>query len=143
MRMIVVFVSMALAAALPAAASAEKQAPAADDKLTCKQITGRMQVRILEVRSHGEKNQVSSFARGIQSGFVATFGNAAHGIDPEGTYAADIKMLIDSNQRLVAMGCKSYDLDSELNQKDMNKTPTPTIDPPKKYKGQPTSVPKQ
>jgi hypothetical protein len=137
------FVLIALGAALPSAALAKKQAPVPDDKLNCKQITGRMQVRIMEIRGHGERQQASSFSRGLQSGFVATFGNLAHGVDPEGTYAADLKMLSDYNQRLVAMGCKSYDLDFELNQKDMNETPMPTVPPPKKDKAQLAPAPKQ
>jgi hypothetical protein len=142
MRMITGFVSMALVAVLPAVALAKKQAAVADDKLTCKQITGLMQVRIMEIRGHEERQQSSSFSRGIQSGFVATFGNMAHGVDPQGSYAADLKMLSNYNQRLVAMGCKSYDLDFELNQKDMNETPTPTVDPPKKSKAQLTPASK-
>ena len=132
MRRIRLFVLTALMAALPLVAHAKKQALVADDKLTCKQITGRMQVRIMEIRGHGERQQASSLSRGMQAGLAATFGNTAHGVDPEGTYAADLKTLSDYNQRLVAMGCKSYNLEFELNQKDMNETPTPTVSPPKK-----------
>lgn len=142
MRRVTVFLLMALGAALPSAAFAKKQAPVADDKLNCKQITGRMQVRIMEIRGHEEKQQSTGLSRGIQSGFVATFGNLAHGVDPEGTYAAGLKMLSDYNQRLAAMGCKSYDLNFELNQKDKNETPTPTVPPPKKDKAQVAPAPK-
>src|SRR3954451_13728369 len=110
---------LAFATALPSAAMAKKKAAASDDKLTCKQIVGRMQVRIMTIRDQGTRGQSSALSRGIQSGFAATFGNLDHGVDPEGEYAAEVKQLDDYNQRLVTMGCNSYDLQFELNQKDM------------------------
>ncbi|CAA2138654.1 hypothetical protein HYPP_01066 [Hyphomicrobium sp. ghe19] len=121
--------------ALPSAAHAKKQKPdTPDDKLNCKQISGRMQVRILQLRGFADRKQASGLARGIQAGMAATFGNLSHGTDPQGAYAEDIKSLQAYNQRLVAMGCKSYDLDSELNKTDLLATPSPTIPAPKKKK---------
>jgi hypothetical protein len=42
--------------------------------------------------------------------------------------------LKDYNQRLAAMGCKSYDLDYELKQTDPLVSPSPRVPPPKKVK---------
>lgn len=126
---------LCFAVVLPAAAYAKKEkAPTADDKLSCKQIAGRMQVRIMQIRGFADRKQSSGLARGIQSGLSATLGNLAHGEDPQGEYAADVKQLQVYNQRLVAMGCKSYDLDLELSRKELDDVPTPTIPAPKKAK---------
>ena len=130
---------LALATALPSSAMAKKKAAVSDDQLTCMQITGRMQVQIMTIRDHGTHGQSSALSRGLQSGFAATFGNLDHGVDPDGEYAAAVKQLNDYNQRLVTKGCNSYDLQFELNQKDMNETPSPTVPPPKKDKAQAAS----
>jgi hypothetical protein len=135
----IAIIILAFATALPSAAIAKKKTAVSDDKLTCKQIVGRMQVQIMTIRDHGTRAQSSALSRGIQSGFAMTFGNLDHGVDPEGEYATEVKQLNDYNQRLVAMGCNSYDLQFELNQKDMNETPSPTVPPPKKDKAQAAS----
>lgn len=134
-RSTALFILLCLATALPSAAYAKKPKPETpDDKLNCKQISGRMQVRILQLRGFDDRKQVSSFSRGIQAGMAATFGNQSHGVDPQGQQAADIQALQASNQRLVAMGCKSYDLQKELNETDPHETPAPTVPAPKKKK---------
>ena len=66
--------------------------------------------------------------------FSSTVGTTATGADPEGAHAADMKRLKDYNQRLAAMGCKSYDLDYELKQTDPLVSPSPRVLPPKKVK---------
>lgn len=135
MRSTALFILLTLAMALPFAAYAKNQKPdTPDDKLNCKQISGRMQVRILQLRGFDNRKQASGLARGIQAGMAATFGNLSHGVDPQGAYAEEIKSLQAYNQRLVAMGCKSYDLESEINKTDPLETPAPTIPAPKKKK---------
>jgi hypothetical protein len=122
--------------ALASAADAKTKKPdTPDDKLSCKQISGRMQVKIMQQREFNQEKQASALSRGIQSGFAATFGNLSHGVDPQGERAADLQKLREFNQRLVDKGCKSYDLDAELAKKEIDDVPTPTILPPKKDKG--------
>jgi hypothetical protein len=125
---------------IPAAAAANAPADTAsgdyvlsanEQKLNCKQISGRMQVRILQVRDYNERMRASQVSRGLQSAFAGTFGNSSKGVDPDGSHAADLKMLRAYNQLLVAKGCKSYDLDSELQQRDPLATPATTVPPPK------------
>jgi hypothetical protein len=113
------------------AASADYQLSADEQKLSCKQITGRMQVRILQVRDYNERTRSSQVSRGIQSALASTFGNSSKGVDPDGAHAADLKTLRAYNQLLVAKGCKSYDLDRELQQTDPLVTPSATVPPPK------------
>jgi hypothetical protein len=110
------------------------QAPADDKKLNCKQLSGRVQVLILQLRGYGDRKQASGLARGLQSAFSATVGTTATGADPAGEHAADLKRLQDYNQRLVASGCNSYDLDYELKQTDPLVSPSARIPPPKKTK---------
>lgn len=112
-------------------ASGDYQLSADEQKLNCKQITGRMQVRILQVRDYNQQTRASQVSRGIQSALASTFGNSAKGVDPDGVYAADLKTLRAYNQLLVAKGCKSYDLDRELQQTDPLVTPAATVPPPK------------
>lgn len=125
-----------LAVGLPTVAEAKKkhEQDTADDQLSCKQITGRMQVHIMELRGFSGRQQASALSRGIQAGFSATLGNTAHGIDPQGEHDDAIKQLYAYNQRLVEKGCKSYDLDAELKKNEIDDVPAPTIPAPKKKK---------
>ncbi|RUP09122.1 hypothetical protein [Hyphomicrobium sp.] len=135
MRSTALFFLLCLATALPSAAYAKKPKPdTPDDKLNCKQISGRMQVHILQLRGFDNQKQASNLSRSIQSGMAATFGNQSHGVDPQGQHDADIQALQAYNQRLVALGCKSYDLQKELSVTDPHETPAPTIPAPKKKK---------
>jgi hypothetical protein len=135
MRSAALSILVCLAVAVPSSADAKKKkTDTPDDKLSCKQISGRMQIKIMELRGYSQDKQASGLSRGIQTGLAATFGNQAHGIDPQGDYEADIKQLHDYNQRLVEKNCKSYDLDVELKKSDIDGVPAPTVAPPKKSK---------
>jgi hypothetical protein len=136
MRPLALFTLICLVAAAPSAADTpkKKKPDIPDDKLSCKQISGRMQVKIMQLRGFNQEKQSSGLSRGIQSGLAATFGNLNHGVDPQGDYAADIKKLHEFNQRLVDKGCKSYDVDAELAKKEIDDVPAPTVIPPKKPK---------
>jgi hypothetical protein len=142
MRSTLLFALLCFSVALPSGAYAKKdKAPVPDDKLNCKQLAGRMQVRIMQIRGFADRKQSSALSRGIQSGLSATLGNLSHGEDPQGEYAADVKQLQDYNQRLVAKGCKSYDLDMELSKKEVDDVPVPTIPAPKKPKAAAPAAP--
>ena len=110
------------------------QPPIDDKKMSCKQLSGRMQLLILQLRGYGDRKQASGLSRGLQSAFSATVGTTATGSDPAGQHATDLKKLQDYNQRLAASGCNSYDLDYELKQTDPLVTPAARIPPPNKAK---------
>jgi hypothetical protein len=100
--------------------------------MTCKQLSGRVQLLILQLRGSGSRTQASGLSRGLHSAFAATVGTTATGSDPAAENAADMKKLQDYNQRLASMKCKSYDLDYELKQTDPHEMPSARISPPKR-----------
>ena len=102
---------------------------AGEQKLDCKQLTGRMQLRILEIRDYNERAQTSAFSRALQSGTERLFGGGKTGIDPGGQYTKDRAMLEAYNKQLAAKGCPTYDLDAELKVKDVKVTPYPVNKP--------------
>lgn len=94
--------------------------------LDCKKITGRMQVRILQIRDFAEREQTSTVSHMIQQGATAIFGGTKEGVAPAQRYARDRAILEAYNQQLVDKGCKSFDLDAELDPKTGASSPTPT-----------------
>ncbi len=103
----------------------------ADD---CKKLTGRMQVRILDLRDYASRSQSSSVSRGVQSAVTGIFGGTDHGKNPDQQYARDLARLEAYNRQLVAKDCKSFDLKSVLQPKPVRDTPSPTVLPPSKAK---------
>jgi hypothetical protein len=149
-----VIVCLMLAAAMAASLSSEaaakhshgfgtpkvkKETP--EDKLNCKQLSGRMQVRIMQFRGYGQQKQASGISHALQSVFVNTVGTSDKGLDAPGEHDADLKQLQDYNQRLVTLGCKSYNLEHELSP-DTKDTPSANVPAPKKSKGQDKDKPK-
>jgi hypothetical protein len=104
-----------------------------EQTMTCKQLSGRVQLLILQLRGSGSGTKSSGLSLGLHSAFASTIGTTATGDDPVGENAADMKKLRDYNQQLVSMMCKSYDLDYELKQTDPHETPSARISPPKKH----------
>jgi hypothetical protein len=100
-----------------------------EQELDCKKLTGRMQIRILEIRDYNERHQASAFSRALQSGVAAVTGGSKAGTDPDGDFTKDRAMLDAYNKQLAAKGCKAYDLNAELQPKDFHVTPNPTIKP--------------
>ena len=98
----------------------------------CKKLTGRMQVRILEIRDYDERTRSTLASRALHSAVTGILGGTDAGKDPDGTVAKDRAMLIAYNKQLVAKGCKSFDLEAELKPKDVKVTPTPSIAAPTK-----------
>jgi hypothetical protein len=124
----------ALVTPVAAASSAEASKTgyvlsAKEQELGCKQLTGRMQIRILEIRDYTERNRTTLAARALQTGTTAVFGGSQTGVDPDGTYDQDRAMLEAYNQQLLAKGCRTYDLESELTPQDVRVTPKASIKP--------------
>ena len=72
--------------------------------LDCRKLTGRMQIRILQVRSYSEKRATSGLAKGLQSSIVPVFGGTTQGMSPDEQYAIDRAQLEAYNKQLVAKG---------------------------------------
>lgn len=100
-------------------------------ELNCKELTGRMQLRILEIRDYEARKNTSALSHGLQTGATSILGGTSAGVDPADIYVEDRARLQAYNQRLAALNCKSYDLAAELQPKDVMVTPTPVNPPPK------------
>lgn len=107
------------------------QIAAADEVVDCKDITGSMQVRILEARTSGSAPPPSTLSRALQSSVGSLFGTASK--TPSSASASQpLRADLDrDNRKLAAAGCRSFDLDAELAQTDFRVTPSPTVAPPK------------
>lgn len=99
--------------------------------LDCKKLSGRMQVRILQIRDFDRQKRTSELARGIQSVITPIYGGTGRGSDPGGQQARDIAILEAYNARLTELKCKSFDLKRWLNSTNANDLPGATISPPK------------
>lgn len=82
--------------------------------LDCRKLTGRMAVRIVQIRDFQSRALTTSLSRGLQSAARPAFGGSGEGTDPEGRYARDRAMLEAYNQRLADQNCANFDLDAEL-----------------------------
>jgi len=82
--------------------------------LGCKKLSGRMAVRIVQVRDFKSREQTTQLARSLQTAAKPMFGGSGEGTDPDGRYARDRAMLEAYNQRLIEKQCPSYDLEAEL-----------------------------
>jgi hypothetical protein len=82
--------------------------------LDCRKLTGRMAVRIVQVRDFQTRTQTTSLSRGIQTAMKPAYGGHGEGTDPYGRYARDRAQLEAYNQRLAEKNCANFDLDAEL-----------------------------
>jgi hypothetical protein len=98
----------------PPAAGGSYQMTAADLDLTCKQLTGRTAVRIVQIRDYATRMKTTALSRTIQGATTTMLGGSMEGTDPEGRYAKDRAMLVAYNNRLIEKKCPSFDLDAEL-----------------------------
>jgi hypothetical protein len=94
-------------------------------KLSCRKLTGRMQVRILQIRDNEQHASTSAASRLAQRAATSFYGGPRHGIDPDAEYEQDRAMLTAYNRQLAAKGCKTFDLDAELTPGSVRETPTP------------------
>lgn len=130
-------VAAAFAATATRQAAAEPYVLSGEEReYDCKKLTGRMQVRILEVRDYTARDKSTKASHGLQSVVTGILGGSKRGTDPDGDYARDVAKLQAYNQQLVTKGCKSFDLSKELQPKPVTETPTPTVAPAAAKKAQ-------
>lgn len=113
-------------AALAPAAAGDYQLSSEDMDLDCKDLTGRMQLRILDIRDYEEARQTSAVSRALTS----VFAGSETANDPSQRYANDRARLAAYNRRLKDLKCPAFDLDAELQPKHVKETPLPTAPPP-------------
>ena len=102
----------------PTAASTSPAAPYTLSKeelaFDCRKLTGRMRLRILQVRGAAGTGKTSDIGRTMQSAAKPIFGGTARGMDPAAELSRDRAMLHAYNRRQAEKKCKTIDLDKEL-----------------------------
>jgi len=97
-----------------------------EQALDCRRITGRMQVRILQVRDRMERKpslvtRLRSSLQGLGSDRDApTLGS-------EAATERDLAILKAYNRQLAAKSCPTFDLGAELKPHDVSHTPRPSL----------------
>ena len=115
-------------ATTPAAANEPTVTTTAAKDETCKRITGRMKLRILELRGVPAGTETSTTAaRAVQQAMQPVFGGPKYGTAPDAQRAADRAALDADNKRLAAKGCASFDLDAALSADPRGPSPAPTV----------------
>jgi hypothetical protein len=97
-----------------------------EKKYDCKKLTGKMQVRILQIRGYDTRAKASTMARTAQAVTTPIFGGTKEGMDPDGQYRKDRAMLESYNRELAAKKCKTFDIEAELKKTDSVPEPIPT-----------------
>lgn len=92
--------------------------------LNCRKLTGRMQVRILQVRGTAV-GEPSTVARTAQSTAVSVLGVSSSGLDRAAVRRRDLALLEAYNRRLDEKNCPTFDLAKELQPHPFDHTPTP------------------
>jgi hypothetical protein len=100
---------------LPAPSAAGSYQMTADDlALDCKKLTGRMAVRIVQLRDFQSRAQTTLVSRTLQTTTATVLGGTKEGTDPDGRYARDLAQLEAYNQRLAEKDCPNFDLAASL-----------------------------
>ena len=82
--------------------------------LDCRKLTGRMAIRIVQIRDFQTRTRSTSLSRGIQQATKPAWGGSGEGSDPDARYSRDRAMLEAYNHRLAEKNCANFDLDAEL-----------------------------
>lgn len=102
-------------------------------KLDCSRLTGRLQVQLLALRGSEQKVGASEAAGAMRTVTSATFGTQTASNAAERT-ARNRPVLEAYNNRLVELGCASFDIEAELAARTSAPSPVPTVPAPKKKK---------
>jgi hypothetical protein len=98
-------------------------------KLDCKKLTGKMQVRILQVRDQREQTLTTTASQLIQRSVVPVLGGSPHGARPDDDFKRDRAWLEAYNAQLAAKKCPTYNLENELQPRSIRDTPKPVPNP--------------
>lgn len=91
--------------------------------LSCRKLTGRTLVRILQIRDYELSHSGSVAAQQIQKVVTPVLGGTERGADPDADYRRDRAIVEAYNRRLAEKGCKSFDLVKELQPKPAAESP--------------------
>jgi hypothetical protein len=98
-----------------------------EQKLDCKQLTGSVRIKILQLRETGARKAPSAVAAQAQQiTRDVKYGGSSYGIDLARDRREDLARLETLNRQLAAKNCKSFDLEAQLRPGN-TATPTPAI----------------
>lgn len=101
-------------------------------QLDCRRITGRMQVRILQIRDRLEPTG-NSFTGIIKTAIAASYDAMSVNATETGDYSLqarttrDVAVLQAYNRLLAEKGCATFDLEAELQPRPISHTPAPVV----------------
>ena len=85
-----------------------------EKKLDCKQLTGSVTVKILQMRDAGSRKEASTAAAVAQQVARPVMGGTTYGVSTQSDLASDRARLAALNGQLAAKGCRTFDLEAEL-----------------------------
>ena len=85
-----------------------------DLALDCPRLTGRIQVRIRQLRGALSDERTTEVARSLQAVASPIFGGTSRGINPDADNARDLGIIVAYNQRLIEKKCPAYNLEAEF-----------------------------
>jgi hypothetical protein len=100
-----------------------------EQALGCKKLTGRIQVRIMQMRGYETREKTTIASRALHSVGKTVFGGTDAGLNTDAQYASDKAVLEAYNRQLVAKDCKSFNIAEAL---EGAAQPVPTIEAPSK-----------
>ena len=101
---------------------------AAELALPCRRLSGRLQVRLLQVRN-APVAAPSTSSQALRQASAPVLKAGGYGTDPAADRARDLALIESYNKRLIELKCPSYDLARELNPAAGNTLPTPSKRP--------------
>lgn len=99
-----------ISAATSGLAQEAYQMTAKELKLNCKQLTGTIRVRLMQLNAAKSGDSGTAVARGLQSGATKIFGGPSYGTSPDSDTARDRAQIEAYNRQLVAKKCKPVNL---------------------------------
>lgn len=109
-----------------------------EQKLDCKKLNGRIQMRILQLRAeYSDKSQPSQFSQSAQqvvgpAAKVMFGGSTRYGTERTEQLKRDRSVIEAYNGQLLAKNCPQYDLETELKKSPNDPPPSPLRPPQKK-----------
>jgi hypothetical protein len=97
----------------------------------CKKLSGRIQIRILDIRGYETREKTTLASRGLHTAGKMVMGGTNTGLNTDAQFAKDKAMLKAYNSQLVAKDCRSFNIAEALAGTGV---PSPTIEAPSKAK---------
>lgn len=104
-----------------------------EQKLDCRQLTGSVTLKILQMRAAGDRVQASTAATATQAALRPFRGGTTLAMDNAVDYKQDRARLETLNRRLAEKNCRTFDIGAELKPGNTAQ-PAPIGDAPKSSK---------